>query len=112
MGIMYQPHNASSLSLCRAVCGGPPVNWRTATDARAPQGWSGDIAGFSKNEWALCRESWDGWLRYGHLSATMKGYGEVTVKYRDCLKDERAKVYLNGQQKGQSGFNGALATTT
>ena len=113
---MYQPHNTSSRSLCRAGCGAPDVNWQTAADSTAPGGWK--ISGFNGNvgNGRLCANGWNAYANgglQGTLSTKMKGSGIVTVQYRDCWKEGHATVYLNGQQQGQSGDrNGALETTT
>ena len=102
---------------CIVECGAPEyVNWQTAQDSVAPLGWK--IQGFSGNvgDERLCKDGWNAYAQVngvGTLSTQLRGYGTVTAKYRDCWKEGSATVYLNGQQKGQSGDrNGALETTT
>ena len=108
---------ASYLSLCRAVCGASEVNWQTAPDSVAPAGWKiSDGLTHNVGNQRLCAGGWNayaGGRAIGTLSTKLKGYGTVTIKYRDCWKEGSATVYLNGQQKGQtSGKTGALETTT
>ena len=107
---------ASSLSLYRAVCGAPEVNWKTAADSTAPTGWK--ILGFNGNvgDGKLCANGWNAYANgglQGTLSTKMKGSGIVTVQYRDCWKEGHATVYLNGKQKGQTGdHTGEIKITT
>ena len=108
--------HASSLSLCRAECGAPEVNWQTAADSRAPAGWK--VSGFNGNvgNKRLCAGGWNAYANFrdqGTLSAKMKGSGTVTIQYRDCWKEGTATVYLNGEQKGiTEDLTGALQTST
>ena len=95
------------------------MDWLTAPDHIAPAGW--EVSGFYQGllNTPLCKNGWYAFADDGNsatqgtLSAKMKGYGIVTVQYRDCYKGGSATVYLNGEQKGQSGDrNGELETTT
>ena len=79
------------------------MNWKTAKDNTAPAGWK--IAGFhgTVGDLRLCKNGWNAYANakdQGTLSATMKGSGTVTVKFRDCWKEGTATVYLNNKQKG------------
>ena len=99
------------------------MNWQTAKDRQAPAGWTtsgfdgdvGDRGPEDAQHQQLCANGWNAYAfnkGQGRLSAKMKGSGTLTAKYRDCWAKGSATVYLNGQQKGQSGTNnGALATT-
>jgi hypothetical protein len=85
------------------TCGAPKVNWKTATDNKAPEGWK--IAGFNGNvgNKRLCANGWNAYAngnKQGTLSTTMEGSGTVTIKFRDCWKEGTATVYLNDKQKG------------
>ena len=90
------------------------MDWQTAEDSKAPEGWTNlginGHAGDSKN----CGEGWNGYGRLkeqGQLFATMKGEGHATVKYSDCLGEGFAALYLNGKQIDKSPANsGELRT--
>ena len=91
------------------------MNWQTAADSTAPEGWK--ISGFDDNvgDKRQCKDGWNAFARdenQGTLSAKMKGTGIVKAKYRDCWSEGHATVYLNGTQKDQSGDKtGAFQTT-
>ncbi len=102
--------------LCRADCGAPKVNWKTAADSKAPKGWK--VSGFSGNvgNSRLCANGWNGY-RGGNgqatLYATLKGSGTLTAKFRDCWKEGSASIYLNNKLKASSkNKSGAWKTST
>ena len=90
----------------RVECGAPPVDWQTAKDSVAPEGWA--IWNFQEHAGNL-RACGNGWNAYaymqerGKLYATMKGYGRATVKYKDCWGEGFASLYLNGKPIDKSG---------
>ena len=93
------------LHLHRSECGTPPVDWQTAEDAKAPNGWA--VWNFQEHAGNL-RSCANGWNAYaylqdrGQLYATMKGYGRATVKYRDCWGEGFVSLFLNGRQIDKS----------
>ena len=107
---------------CDAECGAPEVNWQTAPDGVSPgPGW--EVSGFAEYNVGDQRQCGGGWNAFaqtkekgswaqGTLSTKMKGVGSVTIQYRDCWKEGSVTVYLNGEQKGQTGdHTGEIVTT-
>ena len=99
---------------CRAGCGAPEVDWGTATDSTAPEGWT--ITGFNGNV-GNSRDCSGGWNAYansanqGELAATMGGAGRATVVYRDCWSEGFVGLYVNGALLDQTEENNAVQKT-
>ena len=99
--------------LCRAVCGNE-VDWQTAADNTAPDGWS--IAGFNGNV-GDSRDCGNGWNAYansanqGQLTGVLQGSGRATVVYRDCWSEGFVGLYVNGALLDQTEENNAVQKT-
>ena len=85
------------------------MNWKIAKDSKAPQGWTNlGLTGKVDDSEVDCANGWHGFARnkaQGQLYATMKGSGRATVKYKDCLGQGFATLYLNGKQLDKSETN-------
>ena len=99
---------------CRAGCGAPDVDWQTAADNTAPEGWS--IAGFNGNV-GDSRDCAGGWNAYansgnqGELTGVLQGSGRATVVYRDCWSEGFVGLYVNGALLDQTEENNAVQKT-
>ena len=84
------------------------MDWQTAEDSTAPEGWTNLGLDNDVGDFESCGDGWNGYARkktQGQLYATMKGAGRATVKYRDCLGEGFATLYLNGKQLDKSQKN-------
>ena len=99
---------------CRAVCGAPDVDWKTAKDFKAPPGWTASGFNWHVSNLRYCGNGWNAYANgasQGQLYAAMKGYGRATVQYSDCWSEGSAVLYLNGKQLDRSPQNtGQLRT--
>ena len=99
---------------CRLACGAPDVDWKTASDSTAPEGWT--ISGFSSNVGDL-RDCANGWNAYatlanqGELTGVMQGAGRATVVYRDCWREGFVGLYVNGEKMDQTEENNGVQKT-
>ena len=81
------------------------MDWQTAPDGTAPEGWK--IWNLDEHAADLrnCGNGWNGYAFMqdkGQLYAKMKGHGIATIKYRDCWGEGFAGVYLDGRRIDKS----------
>ena len=95
-------------------CGAPPVEWKIAEDAKAPEGWTSWGLDNSAGNLGGCGNGWNGYAHFrekGQLAARMTGSGRATVKYKDCWGEGYAGLYLNGILMDKSPANTAETRT-
>ena len=84
------------------------MDWQNAQDSQTPEGWTNVGLDNRVDDHVNCVDRWNGFSSsdaQGQLYATMKGSGRATVKYKDCLGQGFATLYLNGKQLDKSETN-------